>query len=197
MTTAPPEVWRYIFGNDRPVEVEIGPGRGDVLFTFAAQASHVNFYAVEVRSIQAEHLGDRARALGLRNVCIIAGDARCLITRLVPDASVSAYHVYFPDPWPKTRHRHRRLFQPGFADGLRRSLVPEGRVYVASDLPWLFADMDAHLRRAGFVADPAAPVRPRPVTRFERKYGRDGIHACAYRLGTAAPAAGQMPQNTS
>jgi tRNA (guanine-N7-)-methyltransferase len=197
MTMAPPEVWRYIFGNDRAVEVEIGPGRGDVLFTFATQAPEVNFYAVEVRSIQAAHLAESARARGLGNVCVIAGDARCLVTQLVPSASVSAYHLYFPDPWPKTRHRHRRLFQAGFAEGLRRTLAPGGRVHVASDLPWLFAAMDTHLARAGFVPDPMGSPRPRPVTRFERKYGRDGIHARSYAPPAAAMAARQMPQNTS
>jgi tRNA (guanine-N7-)-methyltransferase len=197
MTTAPPEVWCYIFGNDRPVEIEIGPGRGDVLFTFATQAPDVNFYAVEVRGAQAQNLGESAQARGLRNVCIIAGDARCLVTRLVPSASVAAYHIYFPDPWPKTRHRHRRLFQAGFAEGLQRTLAPEGRVHVASDLPWLFADMDVHLTRAGFVPDPAGSPRPRPMTRFERKYGGAGIHARSYAPAAEVTEARQIPQNTS
>jgi len=197
MSPAPPDVWRFIFANGRPVEIEIGPGRGDVLFAFADQAPEVNFYAVEIGRSQTEHLTERARALGLRNVCVIAGDARCVVTRLVPTATVAAYHVYFPDPWPKTRHRHRRLFRPDFADGLRRTLVPGGRVHVASDLAWLFAHMDATRAGAGFVADPSAPARSRPVTPFERKYGRDGVHARTYLCGAEGTATPQRPQKTS
>jgi tRNA (guanine-N7-)-methyltransferase len=197
MSPAPSDVWRFIFANAHPVEIEIGPGRGDVLFAFAERAPDVNFYAVEIGRAQTERLTERARALGLPNVCVIAGDARCVVTRLVPTATVTAYHVYFPDPWPKTRHRHRRLFRPDFAEGLRRTLVPGGRVHVASDLAWLFAHMDATLAGAGFVPDPGPPTRTRPVTPFERKYGRDGTHARTYLRGADGRDTRQMPQKTS
>ena len=57
-----------------------------------------------------------ARRRGLMNVRAIAADARCVLARLIPDASVAAYHLYFPDPWPKTRHRQRRLVTQMYFD---------------------------------------------------------------------------------
>src|SRR4029453_3712273 len=77
----------------------------------------------------------RASAPGLATVRVVAGDARCIVRELVPAASVSAVHVYFPDPWPKTRHRHRRLFdRPDLAEAIRRALLPGGLVPLAPTL---------------------------------------------------------------
>jgi tRNA (guanine-N7-)-methyltransferase len=119
----------------------------------------------------------RAAALGLENVRVIAADVRCVVARLVPDASVAAYHVYFPDPWPKTRHRKRRLATDGFAADIARTLVPGGEVHVASDLRALVDRLAAVLTGAGLRLVPgAAPPAGRPTTAFERKYARGGTH---------------------
>jgi len=180
MTPAPPEVWRVVFGIDRPVEIEIGPGRGDVLLAFAEQAPAVSFYGIEIGRSQVDTITERARRGGLTNVRVVAGDARCILRHLIPDRSVSAYHVYFPDPWPKRRHHHRRLFQAGVARAMARTLVPSGRVHVASDLAWLFDDMCRALEAAGFTIDETANLRARPVTRFERKYAGAGTYGRTY-----------------
>ncbi|HLY38770.1 MAG TPA: tRNA (guanosine(46)-N7)-methyltransferase TrmB, partial [Candidatus Binatia bacterium] len=118
--------WSGVFGNDRPVEVEIGPGRGDVLLAFAAASLGRNFFGIERTGGAAAAIAARAAARGLANVRVVAGDARCIVAELVPDGSVAAYHVYFPDPWPKTRHRKRRLASAGFAAALARTLAPGG-----------------------------------------------------------------------
>jgi tRNA (guanine-N7-)-methyltransferase len=174
--------WEPVFGNDRPVEVEVGPGRGDVLFAFAARRPDVNFFAVEHASGAAEALAARARAEGVANVRVIAGDARCVVARILPAASVAAYHIYFPDPWPKTRHRERRLFyRPGVAAELARTLVPDGRLHVATDLEWLFRSMVRAIEAGGFEqVDEPGPVRP--ITRYERSYGKAGTWAATFRV---------------
>src|SRR5262249_4880039 len=91
--------------------------------------------------------------------------------------SVAAYHVYFPDPWPKTGHRHRRLATEPFARDVARTLAPGGAVHVASDLRALVDRFAAVLAAAGLrpVAD-AAPPPGRPTTAFERKYAGGGTH---------------------
>ena len=142
----------------------------------------------------------------------VAGDARLIVTQLVPPESVTAYHVYFPDPWPKTRHRNRRLFQPGFADALARTLIPGGRVHVASDLPALYASMAAALVAADFTQIPTGEDRAaRALTRFERKYAQAGTHEGSWLrpgrirsadqwdgVGAAAASSdGPKPQKTS
>jgi tRNA (guanine-N7-)-methyltransferase len=172
---APP--WRDVFRNDRPVEVEIGPGRGEVLLAFAAARRETNYFAIERTLGAAEAILARAGALGLKNVRVVAGDARCIIGRLLADDSVAAYHVYFPDPWPKTRHRGRRLASDAFARALARTLVPGGVVHLASDLPGLVGDFAACLARAGLIVVlGAAPPPDRPLTIFERRYAGDGTH---------------------
>jgi len=85
-----PVDWPAVFGNDRPVEVEIGPGRGETLLAAATTRPGTNFFGIEHDTRRAETLSGVAAARGLANVRIVAGDARCIVGRLVPDASVAA-----------------------------------------------------------------------------------------------------------
>lgn len=168
--------WAGVFGNRRPVEVEIGPGSGETLFAAAAAAPERNFFAIERTWAIVETLGRGAARRGLDNVRAVAGDARCVIAHLVPDASVAAYHVYFPDPWPKTRHRHRRLINREFAAQLRRTLVPGGVLHLATDLRPLLDDYASALLAAGLAPDRNGASQPRPRTHFERRYATTGTH---------------------
>jgi tRNA G46 methylase TrmB len=148
-----PTAWRAVFGNAHAVEVEIGPGLGDVLLAYAASAPGTNFFGIEHRPGAADAILRRAARLGLRNVRAVTGDARCIVAHLVPDASVSAYHVYFPDPWPKRRHHRKRRLS--------------GQATAAAD-----AFVRAGLER---VPNPVPPPG-RPITLFERKYACAGTH---------------------
>jgi tRNA (guanine-N7-)-methyltransferase len=168
--------WRAVFGNERRVEIEIGPGNGDVLLAFAAAAREVNFFGIERVLGTAEAVLRRAARRGLDNLRVVAGDARCIVDRLVPDASVGAYHIYFPDPWPKTGHRHRRLASPGLAHAIARTLVPEGHVEVATDVPAVLDAFAAHFARAGLRRLASSPPVARPRTIFERRYGAGGTY---------------------
>jgi tRNA (guanine-N7-)-methyltransferase len=178
--TQPAELWRAVFGTAYPVEIEIGPGRGDVVLAFAAERPATNFFAIERAAGLADAIAAEARRRRLANVRVVAGDACCVLRHLVPPDSVSAVHVYFPDPWPKTRHRHRRLFdRPDLAEAIRRALVPGGLVHVATDLSSLHDAMCARLAAAGLVAsDARGPLRP--VSKFERKYAAAGTYAAAF-----------------
>jgi tRNA (guanine-N7-)-methyltransferase len=188
-------LWRFVFGNDRPVEIEIGPGRGDVLATFAAAYPGVNFFGIEAQPWYAERAQARA---GLPNVRVVAGDARCIVEHLVPPRSVQAFHVYFPDPWPKRRHGRRRLFSPRFAAALARALQPGGVAYVATDLADVFALARGALLSAGFTPDRSVPTRTRPRTRFEEKYAAGGTQQGTFRAPLVAGAQpGPNPQNVS
>jgi tRNA (guanine-N7-)-methyltransferase len=171
-------LWHAVFGDGRPVEVEIGPGRGEMVLAYAAAAPGTNFFAIERARSRADAVMAKAAARRLRNLRVIAGDARCVVGHLVPPASVSAYHIFFPDPWPKTGHRARRLFfGERFAGDLTRTLVARGVVHVATDLAALFDAVCARLSAAGLVRDPdaALPAR-RPTTSFERRYAANGTH---------------------
>jgi tRNA (guanine-N7-)-methyltransferase len=180
MSAPATDLWSTIFGNTHPVEVEIGPGRGDVALAFATAHPDRNFFAIEHASGMADALAVAAAERRLGNLRAIAGDARCILATLVPPASVAVVHVYFPDPWPKTRHRHRRLFDTSdAARAVARVLEPGGRVHVASDLSWLFRRMVERLTGAGLQPDATAgPARP--VSKFERKYAAAGTWAATF-----------------
>ena len=186
-TSSPPALyddstspWRGLFGNDQPVEIEIGPGRGDVLLAFATARPSVNFFAIEHVRRAADHVAARLRAAGVRNARVLAADAACVVERLVAPASVAAYHIYFPDPWPKRRHRKRRLVTPTFAAAMARTLVPGGVVHVATDVGALFDDVAEVLGAAGFSRRDEIVPPPRPETRFERKYATAGTFAARF-----------------
>ncbi len=186
-------LWPCLFGNDRPVEIEIGPGRGDVLVAFARARPDVNFFAIEHVHGTVERLVARLARAGIGNARVIAADAPCVVARLVPPGSVAAYHAYFPDPWPKRRHQKRRLFTPAFTRALVRTLAPGGAVHVATDLGWLFEEIAATLEAGGFEAVAGRAAPDRPTTRFERKYAGAGTFAASFVVAAVYAAAGGEP----
>jgi tRNA (guanine-N7-)-methyltransferase len=163
-------LWRTIFGNDHPVEIEIGPGTGTFVLSVAPAHPERNYFAVEHSNSRAVQLEAAVAGRGLRNVRILRADAGCVVSRLIPAASVAAYHIYFPDPWWKRRHHRRRLVTPAFVTLLARTLVGGGRVYIATDVDEVFARMHAALSASGHFTLDAALRSPRTLhTRFEHK----------------------------
>jgi len=113
-----------LFGHQGPLEVEIGAGRGDFVIERASLAPSSNFLAIEAVATFAQLIAVRAGRRALTNVRVIRMDARPLVNLMLADASVDAYHIYFPDPWPKERHAKHRLFTPDLVAGLARTLKP-------------------------------------------------------------------------
>jgi tRNA (guanine-N7-)-methyltransferase len=162
--------WPTIFGSDRPVELEIGPGTGVFILGAASTRSDTNFFGVERSPARAARLEAAIRTRALPNVRIVAADAACLVPTLIPPDSVSAYHIYFPDPWWKRRHHRRRLFTSSFAAALARTLVPGGRLHVATDVDDTFGLILETLAACGALARRDGACPPREVaTVFERK----------------------------
>ena len=125
--------WQSVFAESRPTEVDIGCGKGGFLLWAAQTRLDRNFIGVERLLLRLRGVDKKIRRLGLANARLIRIEASYLIAKLIPESSVSAYHIYFPDPWPKRRHHRRRLFSPAFVGDLRRTLQPGGVVNVATD----------------------------------------------------------------
>ena len=167
---ASPALWRNIFGNDRPVEIEIGPGTGAFLLSVAPVHPERNYLAIEHSRSRTVRLEGLVAARRLPNVRLLHADAACVVRRFVPPASVAAYHIYFPDPWWKRRHHRRRLFTADLAGALARTLAPGGRLYLATDVPDVFALMRATIASTRAFTELAGERSPRTtVTSFERK----------------------------
>jgi tRNA (guanine-N7-)-methyltransferase len=143
--------WRAVFGNDRPVEVEIGCGGGQFLRAMAARTPHRNFFGLERATTLAASACVALEQAALPNARVLCCDARCVVRWLVPDRSVAAYHLYFPDPWWKRRHHKRRLSTAAFAADLARTLAFTGQVFVATDVADLFGAIARSLTGAGLL----------------------------------------------
>ena len=162
-----------LFKRAAPLEVEIGAGRGDFIISRAAAMPERNFLAVELSAPLVQLLAVHAARAELQNLRIARADARPLVNLFLPGGSVSAYHVYFPDPWPKARHAKHRLFTPWFVANLMRTMTAGASLYVATDVPeyakLIFSMANAQgLRPTG---DPLAGVA---ATGFARKFIAQG-----------------------
>lgn len=191
------ELWRAIFGNDHPVEVEVGPGTGTFILPAAHSRPHTNFFGIEQSRGRATRLQHAITTHGLSNALVINADAACAVATLIPTASVAAYHIYFPDPWWKRRHHRRRLFTVPFAAALARTLVPSGRLYVATDVADVLAlALEALQSARAFAPILASPSPRRAPTAFERKGIARGavihevsfVHTAADRAHTSSAA---------
>jgi tRNA (guanine-N7-)-methyltransferase len=177
-----------VFGNDHPVELEVGFGKGLFLVTTAPARPEVNFVGVEIVRKYQLFTATRIAKRGLINVRLACGDGRLFLRDRVAGGSLQALHVYFPDPWWKTRHHKRRLFTPAFAAESARVLCPGGRLWFASDVAD-YAAMVAELLAAQPRLRPLPPSEPSTpghdmdyLTNFERKaHQRDRtIHRLIY-----------------
>jgi len=168
-----------VFENDHPLEVEIGVGKGTFLVARALARPEVNFLGVEYARAYAHHAADRFRRRGLTNARMLHTDAGVLFADCVPDASLQRVHIYFPDPWPKRRHKRRRLIQPAFARQVVGALKPGGQFIVVTD----HMDYFVQIRRVlndlcGMASIPMPNMADRDGeivgTNFERKYIAQG-----------------------
>lgn len=158
-----------VFGRRAPLVVEIGIGLGDTLTEMAAAEPGADLIGVDVHTPGIAASLARIEACGLVNVRLVHGDALVFVDRLAP-GSVTGIRIFFPDPWPKARHRHRRLANEEHVARFAALLRPGGWIHVATDID----DYAAHLQRVagahpglagGVVERPAS----RPVTRYEGK----------------------------
>ncbi len=122
-----------LFGNTRPVELEIGSGKGTFLLHRARARPEVNFLGIEWANAYCHLAADRMARWGLSNVRMLRADAAAFVRKRIPDHSLQRIHIYFPDPWPKQRHRKRRLLQRPFVELIYHKLCIGGQLAVVTD----------------------------------------------------------------
>ncbi|HXE54890.1 MAG TPA: tRNA (guanosine(46)-N7)-methyltransferase TrmB [Tepidisphaeraceae bacterium] len=171
--------WRAMFGNDHPVEMEIGMGKGTFITDQARARPDVNFFGIEWARWYWRYASDRLRRNHCQNARTVRAEAGFFVRELVPDASVSVLHVYFPDPWPKKRHHKRRLIQEPFLKQVERVLIPGGRLQVVTDHQEYFEQIEPVVKNSKLtIIDynrPGSAGEGEFVgTNFERKYRREG-----------------------
>ncbi|MFG3130446.1 tRNA (guanosine(46)-N7)-methyltransferase TrmB [Streptomyces tendae] len=162
-----------LFGNARPVVLEVGFGMGEATARMAAAAPDTNILAVDVHTPGQGNLLGLAERQELSNIRVGNGDAIILLREMLAPDSLAGLRVYFPDPWPKKRHHKRRLIQPEFLSLAATRLAPGAVVHCATDWePYAEQMLDvltAHPDFENTVPGGGFAPRPehRPLTRFE------------------------------
>lgn len=186
---AAPLDWLEVFGNDRPVELEVGSGKGLFLVNAATARPDHNFLGIELAKKYAYKSAERIAKLSLTNVRVYPGDGCQLLAEFVPEGSLAAVHVYFPDPWWKRRHKKRRVFTESFVASVQRGLRTGGELQLATDVEEYFTVMRHLVSQFDQFVEQPLPEPQEPthgfdyLTNFERKYRIEGrpIHRAWYR----------------
>jgi tRNA (guanine-N7-)-methyltransferase len=161
------------FGRAAPTVLEIGFGMGETTEKIAASRAENNFLGVEVFNAGVGALLKRIELSGLQNIRIIQHDAVEVLRDMIAPNCLAGAHIYFPDPWPKTRHHKRRLIQPPFVDLLTSRIMPGGYIHCATD--WenyaeqMLAVLSAEPRLSNTSEGYAARPDFRPQTKFETR----------------------------
>lgn len=169
------------FGSDAPVEVEIGSGKG-LFLTKAAQCFPERwFVGVELARSYATYIASRLAKAQVANAMIFQGDGVKFADEHLADSSVDAFHVYFPDPWWKKKHRKRRVLNERLVKAIERKLKPQGRLHFWTDVQEYFETtlelIAAETRLQGPLSVPEAqPEHDLDYrTHFERRKRLDGL----------------------
>ena len=167
-----------MFGNDAPLVIEIGFGMGKATAAIAHNNPGINYLGIEVHRPGIGRLLGEIERRELKNIRIVEGDAVDVLGR-IKDDSVSAFHIFFPDPWPKKRHHKRRLITRPFTDLLAAKLSGGAYIYMVSDWAdygdWALGELSATPGLVNRYDAFAERQAWRPETEFERK-GLDKNH---------------------
>lgn len=165
----------------RPIELEIGSGKGTFVLNQAKVTPGVDYIGIEWARAFWRFAADRIRRHCITNVKMVRAEASFFVRNYVEDNLFRQVHIYFPDPWPKKRHNKRRLFQAPFLRELHRALEPNGQIRIATDHADYFEWMEEHaamvadlFERLPFESPDAAGEGELVGTNFERKYRREG-----------------------
>lgn len=178
----------------RPLEIEIGSGKGTFLVQQAALKPQTNYLGFEWAREFYLYATDRLRRRSLDNVRLVNADATEFLHWRTPDSIAQVIHLYFSDPWPKRRHNRRRVVQDRFLADAWRILVPDGELRIVTDhddywqwmqehfARWTSAETAVLIGRPGFPPFELLPFAPPESasegelvgTNFERKYRREG-----------------------
>lgn len=176
---------KQLFPAPQPLEVELGCGDASFLAEYARRNPQTNFIGVERLLGRIQKLDKKGRRLGLANTRGIRIESAYLLEFLLPPKCASALHIYFPDPWPKKKHRRHRLIGERFPALARQVLTAGGIVYLRTDDADYFQQMNEVFDAAKEFERTETPASLAEITTdFERDFNAQGIPTlrAAFRL---------------
>jgi tRNA (guanine-N7-)-methyltransferase len=174
-----PRTWFEV--PQRPLEIEIGSGKGTFLVQQAALRPEVNYLGIEWARAYYRYAADRVRRRELTNVRVLHANAAEFVRHRCPAGIARVIHLYFSDPWPKKRHRKRRVLQASTLESFHRILVDNGELRLVTDHDGLWewyeelaAAQAGIFRREAFAAPESAGGGELVGSNYERKFTREG-----------------------
>ena len=162
-----------IFQNNNPVTLEIGFGMGHATLKIAQDNPEKNYLGLEVHVPGVARVLTNIKKLSLKNLFLVQHDAVEVLETMIPDNSLDAIHIFFPDPWPKKKHHKRRFITRPRTDLLMKKLAPGGYLYFVTDWEeYAFHAKEELDLTEGFqnkYEDFAPHQEWRPRTKFEQK----------------------------
>ena len=172
---------QQLFGNDNPIRIEIGCGKGDFIVGTAAKEPDVNFLAVEKVSDVLMLAAEKVKKSELSNIRVCCVDAKEL-AEIFPEGSIDRIYLNFSDPWPKSRHEKRRLTYRTFLEIYKRILKPDGAVYFKTDNRGLFdfsleefKEFGMRLEKLTFDLHNSEYMEGNVMTEYERRFSGMGV----------------------
>lgn len=169
---------KKIFGNDAPLEIDAGSGKGRFLLAHAQTHPDTNFIGIEWQNKRVWKVAKKAFSAGCRNIRLVRTEITFLLENLVADNTVQTLYVFYPDPWPKRKHHHRRLMQPAFLELAARKLQPGGKLHFATDNVE-YAQATRKVMEQQHFLQPCEPFIPvlQEKTDFELLFEEQGLFA--------------------
>jgi len=185
--------WSLVFGNHNPLAFEIGSGTGDFVTQMAALHPDWNFVAVDYYNKGCLKTCKRIDKAGLDNVRVVRDEARAFLLRCIPVDSLRAVIINCPDPWPKLRHRKRRLVNADFVRFLSGFMQPGAEFHFATDFDDYGEDVARSMPTVAGFENMLAPDLYRheldgyPLSKYMLKFMSEGkrIYFVHYRKSAA------------
>lgn len=164
-----------LFGRRAPLEVEIGSGKARFLLAAARGNPAHDFLGLERALAYYRLCRDRVARQGPPNARVLRADGRLFVETALDPATVRAFHIYFPDPWPKKKQKKRRLLDGVFLELLASRLEPGGLLRIATDHPDYGSRLSPLIETvAALELLPWETLPPPPPTNYGLKYTKEG-----------------------
>jgi tRNA (guanine-N7-)-methyltransferase len=176
-----PVDWAHVFGNTQPLALEIGCGTGHFILELARKQPDINFLAIDIYNKGCLKTCAKIDEAGLQNVRVMRVEARWLMEKGLQPESLAAVYINCPDPWPKKRHRRRRLVNREFLEALAHYLLPAGDFFFSTDFDNYAEDVAEQIRnlpgyRNRLQADWLHDLPGYPISKYMQRFLDKGQH---------------------
>lgn len=171
--------WQEIFGNDKPIHIEVGSGKGAFITGMALQNPGINYIGIDIQVSVLSYALDKVLASGAENIRLLQVDGSSL-TNYFADEEIDLLYLNFSDPWPKKKHAKRRLTYKTFLDTYKQILPKHGEIHLKTDNRGLFEYSLVSFSQYGMVLKQvwldlhASDYEGNVMTEYEQKFSDKG-----------------------